>query len=132
MPDKSNVWSIAITAIASVLIGFAISTLAYRMRILRVPAGSFVGRLDNKVHLTSTQREQVTEIIDKTRDQIEGLRHDYFRARRAAMWDSYDKVRAVLTPEQQQIFDRDFAPPWGTRKEAERSPASASPSPAGH
>lgn len=114
------------------LIGFAISTLAYRMRILRVPAGSFVDRLDNRVHLTSAQREQVTEIIHGTRDKIEDLRRDFFRARRSAMWDSYDKVRAVLTPDQQAVFDRDFAPPWGSRKEAagERSPASAAPSPA--
>ncbi|HUA32747.1 MAG TPA: hypothetical protein VMA09_04035 [Candidatus Binataceae bacterium] len=86
------------------------------------------------MHLTSAQRDQVTEIIRNTRDKIEDIRRDFFRARRAAMWESYDKVRDVLTPDQQAIFDRDFAPPWGSRKEAEveHPAASPSPSPAGN
>ena len=134
MPDKSNLWSIAITAIASVLIGFALSTLAYRMRLLRVPGGSFVERLDNHVHLTPAQRDQVSDIIHQTRYKIEDLRRDFSRTRRATMWDSYDKVRAVLTPEQQKIFDRDFSPPWGNRREfeGERPAPSAIVSPAGN
>jgi hypothetical protein len=129
LPDKSNFWPIVTTAVASVLIGFALSTLAYRMRILRVPGGNFVERLDNRVHLTPAQREQVTDIIQETRFRIETLRRDFLRSRRSALWDSYEKVRGILTPPQQKIFDSDFSPPWGGRHEGggQASPA-ASPS----
>jgi Spy/CpxP family protein refolding chaperone len=119
LPDNSTVWSIAITAIASVLIGFALSTLAYRTRLLRVPGGSFVERLDHHVNLTPAQREQISGIMRDTRGKIDGLKRDYLRARRSSMWDSYDKVRAVLTPDQQKVFDRDFSPPWGSRRDSE-------------
>jgi hypothetical protein len=128
LPDKPNLWSIAITAIASLLIGFALSTLAYRVRLLRVPGGDFVERLDRRVHLTPAQREQVSDVLHDTRFKIEGFRRDFERARRGAMWDSYDKVHALLTPEQQKIFDRDFSTPWGTRGESESGPSAAAPS----
>jgi Spy/CpxP family protein refolding chaperone len=114
-----------------VLIGFALSTLAYRFRILRVPGGNFVERLDRHVHLTPAQRKQIGEIMEDTRGRIERLRRDYQRDRRDALWDSYDHVRAVLTPEQQQVFDREFVPPWGSRRESEGSSSpSGIPSPA--
>ena len=131
MPDRTNLWPIVITIISSVLIGFALSTLAYRFRILRVPGGNFVERLDRHVHLTPAERKQIGEIMEDTRGRIERLRRDYQRDRRDALWDSYDRVRAVLTPEQQQIFDREFVPPWGSRREIESSPSpSEIPSPA--
>ena len=133
MPDNSTAWSIAITAIASVLIGFALSTLAYRTRVLRVPGGSFVERLDHHVHLTPAQRDQISDIMHNTRAKIDGLKRDYIRARRSSMWDSYDQVRAVLTPEQQKVFDRDFSPPWGPRDAGgDHDLPGSSPLPAGH
>lgn len=131
MPDRTNLWAILITIISSVLIGFALSTLAYRFRILRVPGGNFVERLDRHVHLTPDQRKQIGAIMEDTRGRIERLRRDYQRDRRDALWNSYDHVRAVLTPEQQQIFDREFVPPWGSRREDESAPSpSEIPSPA--
>ena len=108
---------------SSVLIGFALSTLAYRFRLLRVPGGNFVERLDRHVHLTPAQREQIGEIMEDTRGKIERLRRDFQRERRDALWNSYDRVRAVLTPEQQKLFDREFVPPWGSRREIEGVPS---------
>jgi hypothetical protein len=131
LPDRTNLWAILITIVSSLLIGFALSTLAYRFRLLRVPGGSFVERLDRHVHLTTAQRKQIGEIMENTRGKIERLRRDFQRDRRDALWDSYDHVRAVLTPEQQRIFDREFVPPWGSRREVEGAPSpSGIPSPA--
>ena len=112
MPGNPNIRTIAITALASLLVGFALSTLAYRYRILHVPGGYFIERMNRELNLTPAERDQIHAIMSDTRHHVEDLRRESMEKRRALFSDSWNKIRAVLTPDQQKIFDRDFSPPW--------------------
>jgi Spy/CpxP family protein refolding chaperone len=93
--------------------------------------------LDEKLHLTAEQKTQISQIFDKTEQEMRANREAAAKAgeerrekRRDAMKATHDQVRAVLTPEQQKIFDempRRGGPPDGHRgpppppKEGEKS-----------
>jgi len=49
--------------ISGLLIGFAVSTLAYRYRVLRVPGQSIVERMSRDLQLTPAQRDRVGDIL---------------------------------------------------------------------
>lgn len=117
MPNRGKGWLVAGVAVASLVIGFAASSLAYRYRLLRVPHEPVIVRLQRELDLTFSQREQVLEIIEDTRSRIMGLRHEFQRQRRQQLREAFSRVRALLTPAQQAKFDREFKPP------AERMPA---------
>lgn len=68
--------------------------------------------LDEKLHLTDAQKQQITAIWSSSEQQGKALRDDSTLSkedRRAKMGDimkaSHDQVRAVLTPDQQATFD---------------------------
>lgn len=124
MSDKAKGWLIALVAIAGLVIGFAASSLAYRYRLLRVPHERVIVRMQRELNLTFSQREKVLEIIEDTRFKIVGLRQQFQYQRRERLREAYNQIRTLLTPEQQQKFDREFKPP------AEHFPPSApAPSP---
>jgi hypothetical protein len=106
--DRGGIATIIIAVAAGLLVGFALSTLAYRYRILRVPGESVVGRLDREVGLTPTQHEQVHDIMRDTRFKMMELRHEMQQRRHQIFLNAYDQIRGILTPEQQQKFDRAF------------------------
>jgi Spy/CpxP family protein refolding chaperone len=111
LSDKGKGWLIALVAIAALVIGFAASSLAYRYRLLRVPHEPVIVRMQRELNLTFSQREQVLQIIEDTRSKILGLRQQFERERREQLRQAYSQIRALLTPEQQQKFDREFKPP---------------------
>jgi Spy/CpxP family protein refolding chaperone len=104
--------AITIAAIAGLLIGFAATNFAYRNRILRAPGGhGFVDRLADDVQLTPDQRRQVQDLVRDSRAKMEQLHQDFHRQHHDLIMHTHDQIRTLLTPEQQQKFDRDFSHP---------------------
>ena len=58
--------------------------------------------LTKKLHLTDPQRAQVEQIMSEYHDRAQSL-HDQMEAMHK---EKHDKIRAVLTPEQQAAFDK--------------------------
>ncbi len=133
MLGKINTWPVLIAIATSLLIGFTLSTLAYRYRYMRVPGQGIVARMNYELHLTPAQREQIVGIMQDTRLDMMRLKNRFQHARRKILIDAYGQIRATLTPEQQKQFDREFALP-GMRAAAglPQSPATsaAAPTPA--
>ena len=119
---------------AALLVGFVASTLAYRYRILRLPGEPVVARMDRELHLTPAQRAQIRDIMRDARLQIMQHEQEFRRQRRAAFLQAMHQIRATLTPDQQEKFDRDFLPyqardEWQHQKregQASASPGSGS------
>jgi Spy/CpxP family protein refolding chaperone len=98
-------------AVASLAIGFAASSLAYRYRWLGVPRGPFIERMQRELNLTPTQRDQILQIVNETRSKVMAMREEFQHQRHEQMRQARARVRALLTPEQQEKFDREFRPP---------------------
>ncbi len=96
---------------AGLAIGFAGSTLAYRYKLLRVPGGNLIERMNQSLSLDPSQREQIVEVMEDTRDQVAQLKRSLQRQRRRLLLAAYLKIRAVLNPDQQKKFDDEFIPP---------------------
>ena len=112
MPAKSNIWFGVLVGISCLLIGFALSTMAYRYRYLRVPGGGLIERMDRELNLTPAQRDRIGDILRDTRFKVMQARHDFDHQRHDLFWQGLAQVRGVLAPDQQKIFDRDFTQPW--------------------
>jgi hypothetical protein len=106
-----------VAAFAGLLIGFAATNLAYRNRILRPPgAHSFVDRLSADLQLSPDQHHQVEELVRESRAKMEQLHQDFDRQHHDLIVHTHDQIRTLLTPEQQQKFDRDFSHPGEHRE----------------
>ena len=110
MPDKGKGWLFAAVAVVSLAIGFAASSLAYREGWLAVSHGSFIDRMQHELNLTPTQRDQIVQIVDETHSKVMALREEFQHQRREQIRQARARVRALLTPEQQEKFDREFKP----------------------
>ena len=111
MPDSGKGWLFVVIAVAGLAIGFAASSLAYRYRWLGVQRGPFIDRMQHELNLTPTQRDQVLQIINETRSKVMNLREEFQHQRHETMLQARARVRALLTPDQQEKFDREFRPP---------------------
>lgn len=100
-----------VIAVAGLAIGFAASSLAYRYRWLGVPRGPFIERMQRELNLSPAQRDQILQIVNETRSKVMNLREEFQHQRHETMTQARAKVRALLTPEQQEKFDREFRPP---------------------
>lgn len=138
MPSRLGWLGLAIAVVAGMLVGFAGSTLLYRYRILRVPGEPVIKRIVRELDLTATQRQQIFDIIRETHRKVRALhretRREFLHRRQEIFRDSYLRIRAILTPEQQKKLDKRFIPPW-MRRQAEKGTQSsvapaASPTPA--
>lgn len=109
-------------AAASLAIGFAASSLAYRYGWLGVGRRPFIERMQRELNLTPTQREQIIEIINETRAKIMNLRDEFQHQRRETMRQARARVRALLTSEQREKFDREFKPLYQRDHEGEPGP----------
>lgn len=123
MPDKGKGWLLVAVAAVSVAIGFAASSLAYRHGWLGVGRRPFIERMQRKLDLTPSQREQIIQIINETRAEMMTLREQFEQQRHETMHQARARVRALLTPEQQEKFDREFKPPY--RRDQEHGPHSS-------
>jgi Spy/CpxP family protein refolding chaperone len=110
LQDSGKGWLFVVIAVAGLAIGFAASSLAYRYRWLGVPRGPFIDRMQHELNLTPTQRDQILRIINETRAKVISLREEFQRQRHETMLQARARVRALLTPEQQEKFDREFRP----------------------
>lgn len=106
---------ITLAVIAGLLLGFAITTTAYRYHLLRVPGRhGFVDRLNQDLQLTPDQLHQIEMLMRDSHTKMDQLHDDFRRQHDQLIYQTHDQIRAVLTPEQQQKFDRDFShPPTG-------------------
>jgi hypothetical protein len=112
---------ITLAVIAGVLIGFALTTVAYRHRILRVPGPhGFIERLDHELKLTPDQRHQIDTLVRDTHVKMDKLHEDFRREHQQLIFQTHDQIRALLTPDQQQIFDREFSHPGGRDHDPDR------------
>lgn len=83
--------------------------------------GDFFERMRRDLNLSDEQALQVRAILDETRDEFDKLRVEA-RPRFDAIRDtSRARIRAVLTPEQQKIFDAKAAERDARHKRRERS-----------
>jgi Spy/CpxP family protein refolding chaperone len=115
LPTRSNLWLGFLVGVSGLLIGFAVSTLAYRYRVLRVPGQSIVERMSRDLQLTPAQRDRVGDILRESRFKVREQQLDYQKHRHQIFWQALSQVREMLTPEQQKIFDREFSRPWMMR-----------------
>lgn len=115
MPARSNIWFGLLLGASCILIGFALSSLAYRYHYLRSPGGGMIERLFGELDLTAAQRDRVGDILRDTRFKVMQARQDYEHKRHELFWQGLGQIRGVLTPEQQKLFDRDFKQPWESR-----------------
>ena len=105
---------------AGVLIGFALTTFAYRHRVLRVPGPhGFVERLDHELKLTPDQLHQIETLMRDTHVKMNKLHEDFRVQHQQLIFQTHDQIRTLLTPEQQQIYDREFAHPGEHEREHE-------------
>jgi Spy/CpxP family protein refolding chaperone len=103
---------LALAAIAGLLLGFAIATSAYRYHLLRVPGPhGFIDRLDHDLNLTPDQLHQIETLLRDSHAKMDALHEDFRRQHAQIIYQTHDQIRALLTPEQQQKFDRDFSHP---------------------
>jgi TolA-binding protein len=110
LPGNRNWWTVLSAVAAGLLVGFAASTLAYRLQLLRVPATGIVQRMDRELHLTEAQKSRIGEVLDTTRTRIEQLRGQFQSQRQQALSNAFNDIRATLTPAQQRDFDRLYNP----------------------
>jgi len=111
LPAKSNIWFLIVVGFSCVLIGFALSTMAYRDHYLHVPGSGLIERMNLELNLTPAQRDQIGDILRDTRFKVMKARQDFDHQRHNIFWQGLGQVRGVLTPDQQKIFDRDFTHP---------------------
>jgi hypothetical protein len=103
---------ITLSVVAGILIGFALSTAAYRHRLLGVPGPrGFVDRLDHDLRLSPEQLHQVETLMRGAHQKMDTLHEDFRRQHQQIIMQTHDQIRALLTPEQQQQFDLEFAHP---------------------
>src|SRR5579863_2760058 len=112
LPARSNLSLGLLVGVSGLLIGFAVSTLAYRYRIIRVPGGSIIERMNRDLQLTPAQRDRIGDILRDTRFKVRQSQQEFQHHRHELFWQALAQVRETLTPEQQKIFDREFAHPW--------------------
>jgi Spy/CpxP family protein refolding chaperone len=115
LPARFNIWFSLIIGVSCILIGFALSTLAYRYHYLRAPGGGLLERMNAELDLTPAQRDRIGDIMRDTRFKVMQARHDFDHNRHQIFWQGLGQIRGVLTPDQQKIFDRDFTQPWEHR-----------------
>ncbi|MFI5352897.1 MAG: hypothetical protein ACHQZS_08025 [Candidatus Binatales bacterium] len=108
MPARFDRLFVALAVLAGLLIGFAASTLAYRYRWLRLPPGGLMERMDRVLKLTPLQHDEIVLVLDETRAALEQLRRDAERQRLEVLIQTSDKIRSILTAEQQKDFERYF------------------------
>jgi hypothetical protein len=112
LPARSNIWLGVLVGVSCLLLGFAVSTIAYRYHYLRVPGQSIIERMNHELDLTPAQRDRIGDIMRDARFKAMQARRDYQHQRHQIFWQALNQVRGILTPEQQQKFDRDFSHPW--------------------
>lgn len=128
MQARYSVFHAAIALIVGLALGFGGAALAYRYGLLPIPGERPFQRMARVLQLTPIQRDQIRVIMHDTRDKIETARRDFEQRRHAIFFSAYVRIRALLTPSQQRIFDARFVPP-SIRAEAQAKLPAGTPAP---
>lgn len=70
------------------------------------PPGMLIERLDRELQLTADQKTRVKAIFDERRSRLETVQREVLARAEEEQRELRAEVRKVLTPEQQQRFDR--------------------------
>lgn len=97
--------------VIGILIGSLGTHLYYAHRLMR-PGGPpgmggelFMDRLFARLDLTPGQRQEIERILDESHVQAESFREEMAPRVRALMEETHERVLAVLTPEQREVFE---------------------------
>jgi hypothetical protein len=101
---------IAIALLAGASLGYAGSRFAYQLKLLHLPGEGPFERMSRQLQLTDMQEAQARQAMDQARAQIGEAQREFEGKRREVLAEAYVKVRAVLSPAQQQALDQDFVP----------------------
>jgi hypothetical protein len=93
------------------VLGFASATVVYRYGLLSLPGEHPLERMARVLQLTPAQFEQIRAIMHETHHKIEDARKNLEQQRNAILFNAYMQTRALLTRNQQTIFDARFVPP---------------------
>ena len=98
--------------VAVVAIGLAAAAIPARAQTPTPPAAAApmpppprAEMLRTRLNLTESQYQQVCQIIEGARAQAKALREESWRKFREVKRAARDNIRAILTPEQQKVFD---------------------------
>lgn len=87
------------------------------------PPARLIERLQRDLDLTPEQRAEIEAIFEARRPKLEAVQRDVLDRARQEQRELQDDIRKVLTPEQQQRFDRWLQqPPRGGRSGRGRPP----------
>jgi len=70
------------------------------------PPGMLIERLDRELHLTADQKARVTTIFDERRSRLESVQREVLARAEQEQQELRAEVRKILTPQQQERFDR--------------------------
>ncbi len=110
MQARQRTLLIAIALIAGAVIGFASSTVSYRHHWFRPPGEQPFDRMSRALALSDLQRGQVRAVLEETKRELNQARLDFEATQRQLMVKAYLRSRALLNPNQQIQFDRQFVP----------------------
>jgi Spy/CpxP family protein refolding chaperone len=86
------------------------------------PPGRLIERLQRDLDLTSEQRTQIEQIFEARRPRLEAVQREVQARAAEEQRDLQAEIRTVLTPEQQQRFDRWLEQPRGRGSRGGRPP----------
>lgn len=70
------------------------------------PPGMLIERLDRELQLTGDQRTRIEQIFKDRRPRLEAAQDEMVKRAQQEQQDFQAEIRKILTPEQQQRFDR--------------------------
>jgi Spy/CpxP family protein refolding chaperone len=70
------------------------------------PPGRLIERLDRDLQLTGDQRQRIEAILEARRPRIEAVQKEVVARAEQEQREMQAEIRTVLTPEQQERFDR--------------------------
>src|SRR5215469_17603883 len=85
--------------------------------------------MNRELNLSPAQLSEIRDIMKDTRLRIMQYQRDFRRQRREAFLEGLQQIRGTLTPEQQEIFDREFLPYRSKRELREKREAPEAPMP---
>ncbi|OFW07419.1 MAG: hypothetical protein A3H96_05460 [Acidobacteria bacterium RIFCSPLOWO2_02_FULL_67_36] len=68
--------------------------------------GMLIERLDRELQLTPEQRTKIEEIFKARRPRLEAVQDEMVKRAQQEQHDFQEEIRKILTPEQQQRFER--------------------------
>lgn len=108
-------WVASIAVLALFVVGVGVGVLGthlfYTQQIRRHGGGSefgahrFLTRLERELNLTADQSRRIDEILVQSRLESDALRLEMLPRVREHMWQTRERIREVLGPEQQARFD---------------------------